>query len=221
MYPEQNCRWHKIKSVYYTRELFCHPEGPPWAGEMGWQKPHAVHQHVQNPAYVGGDNTMYWYMLRATQLQSSLAEKDMGVLMDTKLTMTQNLPLWQRRLMVFCIRRYSLQVEGGDHFLLFSTGKATDGIMCLILYCVQLQPEGWGQRKGPEQILTAAQQPTLLGHQQCPLHWQRGACGLPPLKYCVHSWAPQYNWDMERLDTVQSWATTTVKEQNHLSSEER
>jgi len=39
--------------------------------------------------HLGKNNPMHQYMLRATQLESSLAEKDLGVLVDTRLNMSQ------------------------------------------------------------------------------------------------------------------------------------
>jgi len=43
---------------------------------------------------------MYQYMLEADWLESISAEKDLGVLVDTKLTMSSNITLWQSRLIV-------------------------------------------------------------------------------------------------------------------------
>jgi len=39
--------------------------------------------------HLGRNNSMHQYLLRVTQLESSLAEKDQGVLVDSKRTMGQ------------------------------------------------------------------------------------------------------------------------------------
>ena len=52
-------------------------------------------------------NPMQQYMLGATQLESSLAEKDLEVLLDTKLTMSQQCALATKKAngILSCIRR--------------------------------------------------------------------------------------------------------------------
>ncbi|KAK4828884.1 hypothetical protein QYF61_001442 [Mycteria americana] len=43
--------------------------------------------------HLGKNNPMHWYMLRDTQLEKSIAERDLGVLVDTKLNMNQQCAL--------------------------------------------------------------------------------------------------------------------------------
>lgn len=50
--------------------------------------------------YLGRNNPTHQYMLGADWLESSPAEKDLGVLADAKLTVSSNMILWQR-LMVY------------------------------------------------------------------------------------------------------------------------
>ncbi|GAB0182985.1 mitochondrial enolase superfamily member 1 [Grus japonensis] len=49
---------------------------------------------------LGRNNPRHQYMLGADQLESSLAGKDLGVLVDTKLNMSQQWALVARRLMI-------------------------------------------------------------------------------------------------------------------------
>lgn len=52
------------------------------AGEKGWQESHEGQQgEMQSPAH--GDDQ---YLLEATQMESSSTDKELGVLVDTKLT---------------------------------------------------------------------------------------------------------------------------------------
>jgi len=43
---------------------------------------------------------MYQYMLGATQMKSGFAQKDLGVLLDTRLNVSHEVPLPQRRLVL-------------------------------------------------------------------------------------------------------------------------
>lgn len=58
--------------------LCCHPEGSGQAGKMGRQEPHEVQQGECKIVQVGRNSTGCQHVLVAAQLESSLAEKDLG-----------------------------------------------------------------------------------------------------------------------------------------------
>ncbi|KAK4806781.1 hypothetical protein QYF61_005577 [Mycteria americana] len=74
---------------------------------------------------LGRNNPRYQYMLGATQLESSSAEKDLGVLVDTRLNMSQQRALATKRAngILGCIRRTVAS----------STGESTSGVLCPVL----------------------------------------------------------------------------------------
>ncbi|KAK4830009.1 LOW QUALITY PROTEIN: hypothetical protein QYF61_008272 [Mycteria americana] len=81
--------------------------------------------------HLGRKNSMHQHMLGADQLESGLAENNLGVLVDTKLNMSQQCALLQRRLIVSWTALG--KVEGGDPSHLFRTGEAIPGVLCLVL----------------------------------------------------------------------------------------
>ncbi|KAK4829225.1 hypothetical protein QYF61_002490 [Mycteria americana] len=77
------------------------------AGESAQQEPHKVQQGEVQSLHLQRNNPMQEYMLGATQLESSLAEKDLGVLVDIKLKMRQQCALAAKNVnsILGCIRR--------------------------------------------------------------------------------------------------------------------
>lgn len=67
-----------------TRGSYCHLERFGQAGKMGWQKPLEIQQELQSPA-AGEKQPQAPLPAGAETLKSSFAEKDMVVLVDTKL----------------------------------------------------------------------------------------------------------------------------------------
>jgi len=86
--------------------------------------------------HLGRISPMYQYMLGAAQLESSLAEKDLGVLVDTKLNMSQQCAFAEKTangILGFSRQKYCQQGERGDPSSLLSTGEATPGVLCPFL----------------------------------------------------------------------------------------
>lgn len=83
MHPHQVCKWQRTGSrSWYTRWFIHFSEGPGQAAETGSQEPHAVQQgKAQSPA-PGEDSFTHKNMLGAAQLENSLAEQDLEVLVD-------------------------------------------------------------------------------------------------------------------------------------------
>ncbi|KAJ7398483.1 hypothetical protein BTVI_124521 [Pitangus sulphuratus] len=89
-------------------------------------------------------------MLRATQLESSLAEKDLGVLMDKKLNMIQKRALAAKKAKgnLGCIRRSAASRSREAILLLYSTR-----VRLLLEYHVQFQAP---QQKRDVDVLVSA-----------------------------------------------------------------
>lgn len=88
---------------------------------------------MQSPA-VGDDQLQAPGHARITQLESSLAEKDLWVLMDTKLNVSQQCVLSAKRVysILGYIRRSVTSSRRDDPFSLLSTGEAVTGVLYLV-----------------------------------------------------------------------------------------
>ncbi|GAB0199636.1 mitochondrial enolase superfamily member 1 [Grus japonensis] len=80
---------------------------------------------------LGRNRPWHQHVLGATQLESSLAEKDLGVLVDTRLNMSQQCVLAAKAAngVLGCIRQSTASgSRGGD-----PSGEATPGVLCPVL----------------------------------------------------------------------------------------
>lgn len=88
-----------MRSGWYTRRSCCHPEGPQQVREVGQQKLIESHEENCRALPLERNSPRHQAVLGAAQLESSLAEKGLGVLVGTNWTWASNVPLLQRRLM--------------------------------------------------------------------------------------------------------------------------
>ncbi|GAB0180047.1 mitochondrial enolase superfamily member 1 [Grus japonensis] len=83
--------------------------------------------------HLGRNNPRHQHTLSATQLESSIVEKNLWVLVDTKLNMSQQCALGSTKAngILGCTKtKYCQQVEGGDPSPLLSIGEAASGVLC-------------------------------------------------------------------------------------------
>ena len=73
---------------------------------MGWQDLMKFNKGKSKVLPLGRNNLRHQYMLGANWLESSFAEKDLGILVDTKLNMSQQCALATKKAsgIVSCIR---------------------------------------------------------------------------------------------------------------------
>ena len=78
---------------------------------------------------------MHQYWLEGDLLQRSSVEKDLGVLMDSRLAMSQQCALVAKHTsgILGCIKKSCQQIKEGDPPPLLCTGKATCGVLCPVL----------------------------------------------------------------------------------------
>ncbi|KAK4832599.1 hypothetical protein QYF61_024390 [Mycteria americana] len=191
--------------------------------------------------HLGRNNPLHQYVLGTTQLESSLAEKDLSE--DTKANdilgcIRQSIT---SRLREVILPLYSALVR--PHL---------DKAKCKVLHLAQDNPQ-YQYRLGDEGIESSPAEKDLgilvnerlYMTRQCALAAQKAnrilgcikssvasrsrevilplcsALVRPHLEYCVQLWGPQHKKDMDLLERVQRRATKMIRGMEHLSCEER
>jgi len=96
---------------------------------VGLRETHEVQQgQVQGPAYESGQ-PRYQYRLGDEDIESSPAEKDLGVLVSEKLDMSQQWGFAAQLYAGLHQEKCGQQVEGGDSAPLFCSGKTSSAVL--------------------------------------------------------------------------------------------
>ena len=87
---------------------------------------------------------MHQYWLEGDLLQRSSVEKDLGVLMDSRLAMSQQCALVAKHTsgILGCIKKSCQQIKEGDPPPLLCTGEAASGVLCPVLGFSVQQTQG-------------------------------------------------------------------------------
>lgn len=85
--PSVSQVWKLYRTVsgWYTRWVSYHSEGAQQGGVMSWSDLNKGNCQVLP---MGRNNSLHQYMLGRNQLESSFAEKDLGILVETKFNMS-------------------------------------------------------------------------------------------------------------------------------------
>ena len=124
------------RSGGYTRRLCCHSARPGQVGELGAEEPDEIQQgQVQGPA-PGEEQPHASVQAGVNLLESSSAERDLGGLVDDRLTMSQQCALAAKKAngIPGCIKN-SVASRSREVLLpLYSAlGEAPSGVLCPVL----------------------------------------------------------------------------------------
>ncbi|KAJ7399482.1 rna-directed dna polymerase from mobile element jockey-like [Pitangus sulphuratus] len=115
----------------------CSPsEGPQQVGEMGREETSEIQQRQVQVLYLGNNNPMHEYRLEVDLLESSSVQNDLGVLVDNKLSMSQQCVLVPKKTsgILGSVRKSIIQqVKGAASSPLVSLGEALLGVLCPVL----------------------------------------------------------------------------------------
>lgn len=96
---------------------------------------------------IWGEITPYTqYTMGASRLRGNFAKKDLGILVDSKLTMSQQCTLAAKKnknnRSLTAIGKHCQQVKRGDPSFLDGTGEAVSGVPCPVLSSVAQERHG-------------------------------------------------------------------------------
>ncbi|KAK4806508.1 hypothetical protein QYF61_021344 [Mycteria americana] len=157
---------------------------------------------------LGQNNAGHSYRLGEEWLESSPAARALGVLVDSRLSSSQQCALAAKRAnrILGCIR-HSMASRPKEGIILLHLAM----VQTHCEYCVQF----WApQFKQDARYSVASRTREVI----IILYLARVS---PHLEYCVRFWAPHYKKDIEVLEHVQRRATKLVKDLEHKRDDER